>query len=149
MFLRSKTRRKDGKEHRYCSIVENRRVADGRVVQRQVLYLGEINDAQKAAWCRTIAVVSEDDGASAQVALFAEGRPTPVLDCDMIQVRLSGLRLRRPRQWGACWLMCELWEQLRLDDFWAPRLVPSRKRTRWLNVLKTLVCYRLIDPGSI
>jgi hypothetical protein len=45
MFLRSKTRRKDGKKHRYWSIVENRRVADGCVGQRQVLYLGEINDA--------------------------------------------------------------------------------------------------------
>ena len=82
-------------------------------------------------------------------ALTRCARSPKVLDCDMIQVRLSGLRLRRPRQWGACWLMCELWEQLRLDDFWAPRLVPSRKGTRWLNVLKTLVCYRLIDPGSI
>lgn len=148
MFLRSKTRRKDGKEHRYWSIVENRRVADGRVVQRQVLYLGEINDVQKAAWCRTIEVISEDAGASAQVALFPEDRVAPVLDCDVIQVRLNGLRLCRPRQWGACWLMCEVWEQLRLDDFWQPRLPPSRKGTRWLNVLKTLVCYRLIDPGS-
>jgi hypothetical protein len=87
-------------------------------------------------------VVSEDNGASAQVVLFAEDRPVPVPDCDVIQVCLSGLRLRRPRQWGACWLICELWEQLRLDDFWAPRLLPSRKGTRWLNVLKTLVCYR-------
>lgn len=148
MFLRAKTRRKDGKAHRYWSIVENRRVATGRVVQRQVLYLGEINDAQKAAWCRTIEVVNEDEGATAQVALFPEDRPAPVLDCDVIQVRLSGLRLCRPRQWGACWLMCELWAQLGLDDFWQPRLAPSRKGTRWLNVLKTLVCYRLIDPGS-
>src|SRR5437773_2102421 len=54
MFLRYKVRRKDGKEHRYWSIVENRRVSGGRTVQRQVLYLGEINDGQKAAWCRTI-----------------------------------------------------------------------------------------------
>ena len=60
MFLRSKTRKKDGKEHRYWSVVENRRVADGRVVQRHVLYLGEINDAQRAAWCRSIAVFDED-----------------------------------------------------------------------------------------
>jgi hypothetical protein len=127
MFLRSKTRRKDGKEHRYWSIVENRRVAGGRVVQRQVLYLGEINDAQKAAWCRTIEVVSEDEGGLTQVALFPEDRLALVLDCDVIQVRLSALRLRRPRQWGACWLMFELWAQLRLDDFWAPRLLPSRK----------------------
>ncbi|MDJ0871464.1 MAG: IS1634 family transposase [Gammaproteobacteria bacterium] len=148
MFLRAKDRFKDGKHHRYWSIVENRRVADGRVVQRQVLYLGEINDSQKAAWCRTIDVLDEDQDTSAQVALFPEDRSAPALDCDVVQVRLSGLKLHRPRQWGACWLACGLWEQLQLDRFWQPRLRPSRKRTRWLNVLKTLVCYRLIDPGS-
>lgn len=148
MFLRSKTRKKDGKEHHYWSVVENRRVADGRVVQRHVLYLGEINDAQRAAWCHSIEVFDEDRGASAQIALFPEDRPAPELACAVVQVKLSGLQLRRPRQWGACWLACELWDLLGLDAFWRPRLPPSRKGTRWLNVLKTLVAYRLIDPGS-
>ncbi len=83
-----------------------------------------------------------------QIALFPEDRTAPVLDCDVVHVKLSGLRLCRPRQWGACWLACELWDQLQLDDFWSPRLPPSRQGTRWLNVLKTLVAYRLIDPGS-
>lgn len=148
MFLRYKNRRKDGKDHRYWSIVENRRTADGRVVQRQVLYLGEINDSQRGAWCRTIQVVDPTGNAPTQVALFPDDRTPPVLECDTVQIRLSGLSLHRPRQWGACWLACELWSLLRLDDFWRPRLPPSRKGTRWLNVLKTLVCYRLIDPGS-
>ena len=49
MFLRCKVRRKDGKQHRYWSVVENTRVAGGRVVQRHVLYLGEINDSQELA----------------------------------------------------------------------------------------------------
>jgi len=148
MFLRAKTRLKDGKEHRYWSIVENRRVAGDRIVQRHVLYLGEINDSQKAAWCRTIDVIEEDQDRHTQIAIFPEDRVAPPLECDVIQVRLSGLKLRRPRQWGACWLACELWDQLQLDRFWAEKLRPSRKGTRWLNVLKTLVCYRLIDPGS-
>ena len=56
--------------------------------------------------------------------------------------------MRRPRQWGACWVACGLWDLLQLDTFWASRLPPSRKGTRWLSVLKTLVAYRLIDPGS-
>ena len=129
-------------------MVENRRVADGRVVQRHVLYLGEINDAQRAAWCRSIAVFDEDCGAAAQIALFPEDRPAPELACAVVQVKLSGLQLRRARQWGACWLACELWDLLELDTFWRPRLLPSRKGTRWLNVRKTLVAYRLIDPGS-
>jgi len=148
MFLRYKVRRKDGKEHRYWSIVENRRVSGGRTVQRQVLYLGEINDGQKAAWCRTIEAFDEAGQDPRQIALFPEDRPAPVLDCDVVHVRLSGSRLHRPRQWGACWLACHLWDQLRLDDFWSPRLPASRQGTRWLNVLKTLVTYRLVDPGS-
>ncbi len=52
MFLRATTRKKDGKTHRYWSVVENRRLADGRVLQRHVLYLGEINDSQARAWRR-------------------------------------------------------------------------------------------------
>src|SRR6187397_1222628 len=148
MFLRYQVRRKDGKAHRYWSIVENRRVSGGRTVQRQVLYLGEINDGQKAAWCRTIEAFDEAGQDPRQIALFPEDRPAPVLDCDVVHVRLSGSRLHRPRQWGACWLACHLWDQLRLDDFWSPRLPASRQGTRWLNVLKTLVTYRLVDPGS-
>ena len=148
MFLRHKLRRKDGKEHRTWSIVENRRVAGGRTVQRHVLYLGEINDSQHAAWCRTIEAFDETGQPGKQIALFPEDRAAPALDCDVVQVRLGGLRLRRPRQWGGCWLACHVWDQLELDAFFAPRLPPSREGTRWLNVLKTLVAYQLIDPGS-
>ena len=148
MFLRHKIRRKDGKEHRYWSIVENRRVSGGRTVQRHVLYLGEINDAQRAAWCQTIEAFDEGGQQARQIALFPEDRAAPALNCDVVHVRLSGLRLHRPRQWGACWLACHIWDQLRLDDFWSPRLPASREGTRWLDVLKTLVAYRLIDPGS-
>ena len=138
MFLRHKVRRKDGKEHRYWSIVENRRVSGGRTVQRHVLYLGEINDAQRAAWCRTIEAFDEGGQHARQIALFPEDRAAPALNCDIVHVRLSGLRLHRPRQWGACWLACHMWDQLRLDDFWSPRLPASREGTRWLDVLKTL-----------
>ena len=125
MFLRHKIRRKDGKAHRYWSIVENRRVAGGRMVQRHVLYLGEINDSQKAAWCQTIEAFDES-GEQPAARAVPRGSAAPALDCDVVQVRLS-LQLRRPRQWGACWLACQLWEQLRLDDFWPQRLPASRK----------------------
>ena len=99
MFLRHKIRRKDGKEHRYWSIVENRRVSGGRTVQRHVLYLGEINDAQRAAWCQTIEAFDENGQQARQIALFPEDRQAPALNCDVVHVRLSGLRLHRPRQW--------------------------------------------------
>lgn len=145
MFLRCQRRNKDGKVHEYWSVVENRRLADGRVAQRQVLYLGEINASQRQAWRKTIEVC--DQGQRRQVALFPAGC-MPCGDVDAVGVCLSQLRLERPRQWGACWLALQLWQQLELDSFWRPRLPPSREGTPWLKVLKTLVAYRLIDPGS-
>jgi transposase len=145
MFLRCTRRVKDGKTHEYWNLVENRRLADGRVAQRQVLYLGEINASQREAWRKTIEV--QEQGARRQVALFPAGS-MPADDVDAIGVHLSELRLEHPRQWGACWLTLELWQQLELDSFWRSRLRPSREGTPWLKVLKTLVAYRLIDPGS-
>ena len=111
-----------------------------------MLYLGEINDSQRRAWCQTIEAF-DDTASGEQIALFPEDRAAPPLDCDVVHVRLSGLRLRRPRQWGGCWLAWHLWDQLQLDQFWSPRLPVSRRGTRWLNVLKTLVAYRLMDAG--
>lgn len=148
MFLRSKSRLKDGKEHRYWSVVENRRVRGGRVVQRQVLYLGEINDGQEMAWRRSIEVFAEGHEQPKQLTLFAEGPSAPLADGTVVQVRLGEVSVERPRQWGGCWLAHEIWDQLELDRFWLPRLPVSRKGTRWLNVFKTLVFYRLLDPGS-
>lgn len=149
MFLRVKERKKNGKIHRYWSIVENRRVGDGRVVQRHLLYLGELNDAQRAGWIRAVEALSPTTNASRQLALFPDDvRSLPKVDCEAVRIRLDGIELRRPRQWGACWLAVKLWDLLELDGFWGDRLGCSRKGTRWLNVLKTLVAYRLIDPGS-
>jgi transposase len=147
MFLRCSTRKKDGKEHRYFSIVENKRVAGGRVVQRHVLYLGEINSSQELAWRKSIEVF--EDGAPSTLSLFPADRCEAVIpDESVVRVRLSELRLCRPRQWGACWLVVKLWRELELDRFWGKRLSPSRKGTRWDQVLLVLVVYRLIAPGS-
>src|ERR1700724_3330925 len=149
MYLRFARRRKDGKEHRYWSIVESRRCAGGRVVQRPVLYLGEINDSQHAAWSRVIEAFDEGSGRYRQLALFPAERSVPDQAKGFaVQVRLAAMELHRPRQWGACWLACHLYEQLQLDRFFAPLLPHSREGTSWQHILQTLVCYRLIDPGS-
>src|SRR5271166_4709296 len=150
MFLRAKTRIKDGKEHRYWSVVENRRVSGGKTIQRQVLYLGEIASGQQAQWNRALEAFDEGTGRMTQIALFPEDRTgaAPEALPEAAPVRLKDFELHRPRQWGACWLALGLWEQLQLDAFWQKRLPPSHKGTSWLNVLKTLSCYRLIDPGS-
>jgi Transposase DDE domain len=149
MFLRKTPRKKDGKTHDYWSVVENKRVAGGRVVQRHVLYLGEINSSQAAVWRKAIEVLDDDAGHPRTMALFPEDRCTAVAsDASIVRLRLSDMRLCRPRQWGACWLAGQLWQALQLDRFWGDRLAPSRKGTRWDQVLQVLVSYRLIAPGS-
>ena len=149
MFLRHTKRKKDGKEHRYWSIVENRRVGRGRVVQRPLLYLGEINDSQELAWRKSIAVFEEGASAPRTLSLFPEDRYEGVLpDASIVRLKLNELQLRRPRQWGGCWLALNLWRELALDQFWAERLGASRKGTRWHQVLLLLVAYRLLAPGS-
>ena len=149
MFLRATSRKKDGKVHRYYSVVENRRVAGGRVVQRHVLYLGEINSSQERAWRRSIEVVEDGAEAPRTVALFPEDRIEGLLaDASIVTIRVSAMRLKRPRQWGACWLALTLWQRLDLDVFFAERLPRSRKGTRWDLAVLVLAAYRLISPGS-
>lgn len=148
MFLRSHRRMKDGKEHRYYSIEESRRLQSGRVVQRRVLYLGEINDSQQAAWRKTLAVFDEQQQGYTTLSLFPEDRPVPAEAVDSVQVKLSEMTLRRARPYGNCWLGCELWRQVELDQFWEQKLERGREEVSWAQVLELLVVNRLIDPGS-
>jgi hypothetical protein len=152
MFLRCKIRKKNGKEHRGWSIVESRRLAGGRVVQRHVLYLGEINDSQEAAWRKSIELFAEEEPHREPItaALFPEDRAAvvSVAQQEIVRLRLGQLKLCRPRQWGACWLVLHLWRELGLDAFWAQKLPVNRKGTRWDAVLAVLTCYRLLSPGS-
>ena len=149
MFLRRTERKKNGKTHHYWNVVENKRLDGGRVVQRHVLYLGEINSSQAAAWRKAIEVFDVDAGRARTLSLFPEDRCEAVAgDASVVQLRLSEMQLRRPRQWGACWLAGHLWQELQLDRFWADRLPPSRKRTPWDHILQVLATYRLIAPGS-
>lgn len=149
MFLRSTPRKKDGKLHRYWSVVENRRLSGGRVLQRHVLYLGEINSSQEQAWRKSVEVFDERGECSQSLALFPEDRvDEAAVDASVVRLRLSQLRLCRPRVWGSCWLALTLWEAVGLDAFWSARLPRSRKGTRWDQVLFVLVAYRLLAPGS-
>ena len=152
MFLRAKVRKKDGKQHRYFSVVENRRVGpkQKRMAQRTVLYLGEINDGQEAAWRKSLEVFDESCHQYANLSLFPEDREIPAEASNSIQVKLSQMELRRPRMFGNCWLGCELWRQLQLQEFWEEKLSGQvqRETVSWEKVLRLLVVNRLIDPGS-
>ena len=148
MFLKCSVRRKNGKEHRSWSVVESQRHAGGKVAQRHVIYLGEINDSQRLAWERTIAVFDEHPCQVRQLSLFPADRMPPLGGADAVQVRLDAMRLEHPRQWGACWLGDHLWRALHLDDFFGARLPVSREATDWEKVLRILTIYRLLSPGS-
>ena len=148
MFLRSYKRKKNGKWHEYFSVVENRRLARGKTVQRTVLYLGEITGSQEDAWLKTLQIFDQDTGKTLTKSLFADYSEIANHDIDSIRVKLSQMQLCRPRTFGGCWLGSKLWQQLGLDEFWSERLDKSRSDISWPKVLKLLVVNRLIRPGS-
>lgn len=152
MFLRCTERKKDGKVHSYYSVVENRRVAHNKVTQRTVLYLGEINQLQEAAWQDLLERFdSECQGHRVkpfrQQQLLGPSRLRPE-EVDAIGVKLSQMELRRPRAFGNCWLGCEIWRLLELDDFWREKLPEGREDVAWHKVIELLAVNRLVDPGS-
>jgi hypothetical protein len=150
MFLPAKLRKKDGKRHRYFSVVENRRVGQSKTAQRTVLYWGEINDSQEATWRKTLQVFDENHQQYTSLSLFPEDREIPAESSNSIQVKLSAMELRRPRAFGNCWLGCERWRQLRLGELWEEKLSEKVQReiVSWAKVLQLLVVNRLIDPSS-
>jgi len=150
MFLRATKRKKDGKEHRYWSVVENVRHPTGPVHQKTLLYLGELNDSQQAVWTKAIAVFNSEAGRLETRSLFPADRPPPpsTAAAPALSLCLPDYRLSQPRQYGACWLAGELWRQLGLDTFWAGKLPPSREGTDWARLLQVSTAYRLIAPGS-
>src|SRR5258708_7572718 len=144
MFLRSNNRQKDGKDHRYFSIVENHRISSGKTVQRTVLYLGEINDQQQAAWRKSLSVFDEQQQEYANLSLFPDDREIPADAIDSLQVKLSGLELRHPRLFGSCWLACELWRQLGLHELLDTRLAGLLEDVPLETVLQLLVWSQLL-----
>ncbi|MGH8276292.1 MAG: IS1634 family transposase, partial [Steroidobacteraceae bacterium] len=107
------------------------------------------NSSQAVVWRKAIEVLDDDTGRARTMALFPEDRCAAAApEAPVVQLRLTEMRLCRPRQWGACWLAGQLWRELQLDRFWADRLPSSRKGTPWGQVLQLLVSYRLIAPGS-
>jgi len=148
MFLRFNTRKKDGKTHRYWSIVENRRLRAGHTTQRTVLYLGEINDPQQAAWQKQLDAFNETTQLTEQICLFPEDRAIPPDVLNGLQVKLSELTLQHPRVFGDCWLACRLWDELELNAFWRERLPDGKAEVPWYKVLELLAVRQLVSPGS-
>ena len=149
MFLKRRVRHKDGTDHIYYPVCESLRVHSGRVIQRQVLHLGELNTTQIESWQRTLEVIDGDDhGRRLQRRLFADREGAAPAADDVIELRLSSLRVREPRRFGDCWAGCRLWQELGLDAFWQQRLGNERGEVPWAKVLELLAVNRLLDPRS-
>ena len=149
MFICASNRQKNGKSHTYYRVMEKRQVAAGCWVQRQVAYLGELNSQQEDSWRRALQVFDPQHGQTQTMTLFAKPEVVPPNQLNGVAICLEHMKLRRPRCYGDCWLGCELWRELQLDQFWNPRLAADgRSGVPWEKVLALLVINRLIDPGS-
>jgi hypothetical protein len=147
MFLKRRTRTKDGKTHTCYSVCESLRVSRNRVVQRQVLHLGELNTTQRDSWQHSIDVLHED-GQRRQLRLFTDRDQSAPNDPDVVEVKLSSFAVRSPRRFGDCWAATQLWEDLGLHTFWCDALADDAGDVPWDKVLALLVVNRLLAPRS-
>jgi len=139
VFLKRHVRRKDGKEHVHYSLCESIRLSRNRTIQRRVLNLGELNTTQIERWQRSIEVI-EQEGETRQCRLFTDREgAAPAEAPDVCEVVLSSLSVRRPREFGACWLGSRLWQELKLDQFFATALGDRRGSVEWAKVIALLV----------
>jgi transposase len=146
MFLRAHGRDKDGKGHRYWSLVETVRTRDGPR-QRTLCYLGELNSSAQARWLKTIEVFNEQ-GESQQLKLFPSEVEPPADDPQVARVLLNKVRLERTRQFSACWLGLQLWKRLELDRFFEATSDDGGSDVPWSRVAAVLAINRLCAPGS-
>jgi transposase len=147
MFLKANRRTKDGKTHVYYTLNESVRVSRRRVLQRRVLHLGELNTTQVDRWQRTIETIHED-GSRHQLRLFSDREGHAPHADDVVEVVLSSLRLRHPKQFGSPWVGCRLWEELALDQFWQTVLDEDPGDVAWAKVVELLAVNRLCEPRS-
>lgn len=145
MFLKATKRKKDGKVHTYWSVVESRRVMGQKTpIQKHLLYLGELDEKQIRQWQNEMSVFNRDGG-KPDADLF---EPPWDDSMNLAKIIVPKISLHRPRQWGACWLFCQLYEELGLAEFFRQKIPSSRKKTAWTKILEVLTAYRFISPGS-
>ena len=153
MYLRTNRRIKNGKPHVYYSVVESHRAPDGSPVQRELLYLGEINASQEATWRHSLQVWDAKTGQTQTASLFPDTMPEPqdlsADELNTLRLRMDQISLHRPRAFGDCFVACKMWEQLGLEGFWKQRLeAPRCGKAPWHKILQLLAVNRMVDPGS-
>lgn len=147
MFLKANRRNKDGKVHVYYTLNESVRINRHRTIQRCLLHLGELNTTQAERWQKTIETIHED-GTRHQTRLFTDTEGQSPRADDVVEIILSSLELRRPRELGAAWAGCQLWEELGLRAFWEERMGEDAGKVSWAKVVELLAVNRLCEPRS-
>jgi transposase len=148
MYLKTHKRKKNGKVNKYYSIVEKRKVTNGFYIQKTVLYLGEISGSQMKSWNKSIRVLNEQNEPVHKTLFALHDDDDICKDIDAIPLKLSGMKLEKPRAFGDCWLGCEIWDRLDLDTFFSRRIDTAKSPVAYSKVLKLLTVNRLIKPGS-
>ena len=148
MFLRRFERRKNGKPHTYWALVESYRTAKGSR-QRVVAYLGELAAEERDGWSK---LGSHLDGKvprrCRQRSFFDPPRhDTPQAD-EPLLVKLSSIRLERPRDFGDVWLAWGLWRLLELDATLERLLEGGREEIPWAQTAAILTIARFCEPSS-
>ena len=146
MFLKTHARKKDGKTHRYYSLVESMRTARGPQ-HRTLAYLGELNGSTEEAWRKTIAVFN-GAGNECQLELFSSDAPELPSGERVAQVVLDRVRWERPRQFGQVFLAHHLWRLLGLDELLSERMEEGAEEVPWGLMVFILTAARLIAPTS-
>src|SRR5207302_6102981 len=114
-YLHCHHRFKNGKDHCYWSIAEKVKTRRGWV-QRHLLYLGEINDSQKASWTKATEVFDPVLRQTRELALYPADRPLPEHASDYgVQVRPAQFEVARPPRGGVRVLRSKLRVRIQCD----------------------------------
>jgi transposase len=139
MYLRHTTIRKDGKVHRYWRLVRSVRVGR-RVIQQTVAQLGELDERGRV---QARALAHRLIGTPERAQLFDDGSEQLTA-----AVRLKGIRIERPRQFGDVYLALALWRGTGLEAL-CERLLPiGKERIAWSKMAAVLVAARFCEPSS-
>jgi transposase len=139
MYLRHTTRKKDGKVHRYWSLVRSVRVGR-RVIQQTVAHLGELDERGRV---EARALAQHLIGAPERAQLFDDGSGDLT-----VPVRLKGIRIERSRQFGDVYLALALWRGIGLEELCARLLPVGQERIAWAKMAAVLVTARFCEPSS-
>jgi transposase len=148
MFLRRYQRRKNGKPHTYWALVESYRTAKGSR-QRVVTYLGELTAGEQDGWAKLGSHLNgQTPPRRPQRSLFDPPRRDMPVDDEPLLVKLSSIRLERPRDFGDVWLAWGLWRMLGLDDLLEELIEPGREDVSWGTMAAILTIARFCEPSS-